>query len=62
MVVGGSSASRGVSQVGGGVQPVGGCGVLHDNNNDDADVTPQGRPDIVALGLITLTNADSGEP
>ena len=26
-------------------------GVLHDN--DDADVTPKGRPDFVALGLKT---------
>ncbi len=29
-----------------------GEGVLHDDN-DDADVTPSGRPDFVTLGLIT---------
>ncbi len=33
-----------------------GGGVLHDNNNDDADVTAQGRPDFVALGLRTNTH------
>ncbi len=25
--------------------------MLHDNDDDDADVTPQGRSDFVALGL-----------
>ncbi len=28
-------------------------GVLHDYDNDDADVTQKGRPEFIALGLKT---------